>query len=58
MTEKSLNISVGGKYTLIKKIGEGGFGHVYVATCDSTNERVAVKLVSDSKSYVVIGDPG
>ena len=42
--EKDLNIWVGGKYRMIKKIGEGSFGEIYLGEC-LRQKRVAIKLV-------------
>ncbi len=48
MSVDPVNIRVAGKYVLIKKIGEGAFGEIYIAQATGTNERVAVKLVTNS----------
>ena len=42
----NMELRVGGKYSLIEKIGEGSFGAVYRAKTVGTGEEVAVKLVS------------
>lgn len=42
---KSMEIWVGGKYRLSKKIGEGAFGEIFTANDVTTNQNVAVKLV-------------
>jgi casein kinase 1 len=39
-----MEIRVGGKYRLKRKIGSGSFGSIYLATNIQTNEDVAVKL--------------
>jgi len=39
------SIKVGGKYSLVKKIGEGAFGEIYISEDITTKERYAVKLV-------------
>jgi serine/threonine protein kinase len=39
------NTRVGGRFTLQKKIGEGAFGEIYIASSIDTGDRVAVKLV-------------
>ena len=40
--EKS--VCVAKKYKLIKKLGEGTFGHIYVGENKNTRELVAIKL--------------
>jgi len=40
----SLDIRIGGKYRLGRKIGGGSFGDIYLATDIQTDEEVAVKL--------------
>ena len=44
MATNPINIKVAGKYVLVKKIGEGAFGEIYIAKSIEKNERVAVKL--------------
>ena len=39
-----MEITIGNKYKLGRRIGEGSFGQVYIATNSETNEEVAVKL--------------
>ena len=41
-----MEIRVGGKYSLSKKLGEGAFGEVFLGTNIKTGENVAIKLVS------------
>lgn len=45
--KQEVEIYVGGKYKLIKKIGEGAFGEIFIARNVSTAQDVAVKLVID-----------
>ncbi len=40
----SKEIVVGGKYKLVKRLGEGAFGTLYVGVNAKTGEEVAVKL--------------
>ena len=41
-----MELRVGGKYKLTKKLGSGAFGDIYSGINIKTNEEVAVKLVS------------
>eukprot|EP01071_Lankesteria_metandrocarpae_P002268 Lankesteria_metandrocarpae@DN2201_c0_g1_i2.p1 len=41
-----MEVRVGGKYRLGKKIGSGSFGDIYMGTNISTHEKVAIKLES------------
>ena len=50
-TASCLDIRVGGKFVLMKKIGEGAFGAIYVAQTIGSSERVAVKLVISQNKY-------
>ena len=43
-------IIVGKTYRLIKKIGEGSFGKIFLARHKETNQEVAIKLVKQSGS--------
>lgn len=40
-----MEVRVGGKFRLGRKIGSGSFGDIYIGTNILTNEEVAVKLV-------------
>ena len=44
-----MELRVGGKYRLSRKLGCGAFGDIYHGTNIRTNEEVAIKLVSISK---------
>jgi serine/threonine protein kinase len=39
-----MELRVGGKYKLSRKLGSGAFGDVYLGTNIKTNEEVAIKL--------------
>jgi casein kinase 1 len=39
-----MNIRIGGKYSLSRKIGSGSFGEIYLGTHISSGRDVAVKL--------------
>ncbi|KAL8825832.1 MAG: hypothetical protein Q9170_007638 [Blastenia crenularia] len=41
---KNLDLRIAGKYQLQRKIGDGGFGAVYIGTNVTTGEEVAIKL--------------
>ena len=43
-----MELRVGGKYRLSRKLGCGAFGDIYHGTNIRTNEEVAIKLVSNS----------
>lgn len=47
------HIIVGKTYRLIKKIGEGSFGKIFLARHKETNQEVAIKLVKQSGSNEV-----
>jgi len=42
----SMELRVGGKYRLGRKIGSGSFGDIYLGTHIQTNEEVGIKLES------------
>ena len=46
-----MELRVGGKYKLTKKLGSGAFGDIYSGINIKTNEEVAVKLVSLSLQW-------
>ena len=46
-----MELRVGGKYRLSRKLGCGAFGDIYHGTNIRTNEEVAIKLVSTNFSY-------
>ena len=45
MSEIRINSCIAKKYKLIKKIGGGSFGEIFLAECLNTNLRVAIKFV-------------
>lgn len=63
-----MELRVGGKYKLTKKLGSGSFGEVYLGTNVITNEKVAIKLehlstkfpqlVYEAKLYKMFKDGG
>ena len=44
--EKTMELRVGKKYRLGRKIGSGSFGDIYLGTNMTTGEEVAIKLES------------
>jgi len=44
-----------GKYTLLKKLGKGGMGRVFVAVDTVLNRRVAIKMMAPSDPYGIEG---
>ena len=44
----SMELRVGGKYKITKRLGQGSFGDIYAGVNVKTNEEVAIKLVSIS----------
>lgn len=42
-----MELRVGGKYKLTKKLGNGAFGDIYSGVNIKTNEEVAIKLVRE-----------
>ena len=49
-----MELRVGGKYRLSRKLGCGAFGDIYHGTNIRTNEEVAIKLVSVSPILFII----
>ena len=41
-----MELRVGGKYKLSKKLGNGAFGDIYLGINIKTHEEVAIKMVS------------
>lgn len=41
-----MELRVGGKYKVTKRLGQGAFGDIYAGMNVKTNEEVAIKLVS------------
>ena len=39
-----MDVTIGNKYKLGRRIGEGSFGKVYIAKDSETNKEVAIKL--------------
>jgi serine/threonine protein kinase len=42
------NVIIGDKYKVIRKVGGGSFGSIYLAMDNTNKELVAVKIVSQS----------
>ena len=47
-----MELRVGGKYRLSRKLGCGAFGDIYHGTNIRTNEEVAIKLVSFHPQFI------
>ncbi len=45
---EAMNVWVGGKYRMIKKIGAGAFGEIFLGDNPVTGKKVAIKLVTPS----------
>ena len=43
-----MELRIGGKYKVTKRLGKGAFGDIYSGVNVKTNEEVAIKLVSSS----------
>ena len=43
-----MELRVGGKYKVTKRLGAGAFGDIYAGFNVKTNEEVAIKLVSSN----------
>ena len=48
-----MEVRVGGKYRITKRLGSGAFGDIYAGINVKTNEEVAIKLVSSSTLLVL-----
>lgn len=51
-----MELRVGGKYRLSRKLGCGAFGDIYHGTNIRTNEEVAIKLVSIQFIYFLLSE--
>jgi len=49
-----MELRVGGKYRLSRKLGCGAFGDIYHGTNIRTNEEVAIKLVSNRQKFSLV----
>ena len=49
--KKQIEIMVGGKYRVIKKIGDGAFTEIYEGIDIFTNSKIAIKLEHNSIKY-------
>ena len=49
-----MELRVGGKYRLSRKLGCGAFGDIYHGTNIRTNEEVAIKLVSNRQIFSLV----
>lgn len=45
MVDELLDIKVGEKYLLGKKLGSGSFGEIFLGTDTENNQHVAIKMV-------------
>lgn len=48
----ALELRVGGKYKVTKRLGQGAFGDIYAGVNVKTSEEVAIKLVSEAYSSI------
>ena len=44
-----MNIWVGGKYRMIKKLGEGAFGEIFLGENMTSKKKVAIKVVCETR---------
>jgi len=49
----ALELRVGNKYRLGRKIGSGSFGDIYLGTNIQTGEQVAIKLVHTTPHFPI-----
>ena len=50
-TTNKLDLKIGDKYKLIKKVGSGAFGEIYKGQNIKTGEEVAVKLEQSKTKF-------
>ncbi len=50
-----MELKVGGKFKLTKRLGQGAFGAIYSAVNIKSGEEVACKLVSTSHPFYNLG---
>jgi serine/threonine protein kinase len=48
-----MELRVGGKYKITKRLGSGAFGDIYCGVNVKTNEEVAIKLVSQKNRLTI-----
>jgi len=49
-----MELRVGGKYRVTKRLGSGAFGDIYAGVNVKTNEEVAIKLVSSLITHLYV----
>ena len=49
-----MELRVGGKYKVTKRLGSGAFGDIYAGANVKTNEEVAIKLVSIQPYFLTL----